>query len=852
MATSDALSASIGATPPAMQQQQQALGGANGAAGAPSAPAAAAPDALLALPQFAPFLGGEFDAAEFTSRVLAESRTTAHAQAEELRQGVRQLEGALAAGVVARHAELLGHARRLLDAEAGAAEVALSVGSLQAAVRRVRAEVEGPYDAVRLKTRQLRALHASIELLRALLARLKLVSKLRQQLEAPPEQLDLAKAARLLADVAAASGGGVLAGVDAAAADEPFLAAAGARIREAAQAALAEGMDAMSQAKVGGALQVFFNLGELGPAVEAVIARHVAELDRAARAALDSRHLSLSVGAAGRGAGTAPGGARGLALPQPGAAGSWQEKLWQGLKSVADALVAGGVAVWHLQRVAAKKRDPLSNTLLLDELTAGGGTSLTDRYWSEALRVLGDAFGAAAKPAKGGFVREALSGGYPKLVAALEAAFERLQQDTRVRGMLPAVAADQLPALLAVASPFRDAYLAAALGRLQDVVGAAYGGGARGLPSPADVQKCIAAMHDELRAVGGSPMLAGQVAGVVGTALKLIAQRAEYAAATGPELRAVTLSPSAGGATAAQLRNIALASQLQEIHRSLVTLLPRLPQQVAAALDSPLSALQAAALDAVAPIFRGLVEAVEARLVGMHAAHWSHWGGGELQAAAAMMDTSGYVAEVAAALGFFRSEYIARFSPTPTPSAPSAVATLCERAAGRVLTFFVRHAALLRPLPPPAKLQLAKDLVELQAGVGQSLWPLEALGPAVRCLRGFRALLFVEDAALDTGAAPVRDLPSGIALHHLFSRLPASIQSPHERSGLTPAQYSKWLDQHDLADVARGVAAALEAAQPAAAALDDPAQRTVLLVMQQLSAAAAGNGVGAAAGHTRR
>jgi hypothetical protein len=338
--------------------------------------------------------------------------------------------------------------------------------------------------------------------------------------------------------------------------------------------------------------------------------------------------------------------------------------------------------------------------------------------------VLGDAFGAAAKPAKGGFVREALSGGYPKLVAALEAAFERLQQDTRVRGMPPAVAADQLPALLAVALPFRDAYLAATLGRLQDIVGAAYSSGGRGLPSPADVQKCIAAMHEELRAAAGSPVLAGQVAGVVGTALKLIAQRAEYAAATGPELRAVALSPSAGGATAAQLRNIALASHLQEVHRwalgplvvggagwggiwdwlahrhddgttcigvglacshaqqhadpatavvclyalvcllappllpararSLVTLLPRLPQPVTAALDAPLSSLQAAALDAVAPIFRGLVEVLEARLVGMHASHQAHWGGGELEAAAGMMDTSGYVAEVVAALAFFR------------------------------------------------------------------------------------------------------------------------------------------------------------------------------------------------------
>lgn len=109
-------------------------------------------------------------------------------------------------------------------------------------------------------------------------------------------------------------------------------------------------------------------------------------------------------------------------------------------------------------------------------------------------------------------------------------------------------------------------------------------------------------------------------------------------------------------------------------------------------------------------------------------------------------------------------------APSPSPAPPPAASQLCERAAGRLLAFFARHAALLRPLPPPAKLQLAKDLAELQAGVGQALWPLEALGPAVRCLRGLRAALFVEDGALDAAAPPLRDLPPSVALHHLFSR----------------------------------------------------------------------------------
>lgn len=378
-------------------------------------------------------------------------------------------------------------------------------------------------------------------------------------------------------------------------------------------------MAELSQAKVGSALQVFYNLGELAGAVDGLVARAVAELDRAARTALDSRHLSLSLGAAAKAGPAGPGGARGVTLPQPGAAGSWQEKLWQGVRGMADTLVSGGVAVWHLQRVAAKKRDPVSHALFLDELTAaGGGEALADKYWcagrasngewvgrrsklcvrrprqlfaewqrcplqglcthpthacvrllsrSEALRVLGDAFASASKPAKGGFVREALTSGYPQLVSALETAFVRLQQDTRVKGVPPAVGAEQLPELLGAAAPFRDAYLAGSLGRLQDMVNAAFPGGGRTLPSPADCQKCIAVMADELRAAGSSAALAGQVAGVVGKALQLLAQRAEYMAAAGPELKALALAPGAGGASPAQQRNIALASQLQEVHR---------------------------------------------------------------------------------------------------------------------------------------------------------------------------------------------------------------------------------------------------------------------------------------------
>jgi hypothetical protein len=91
--------------------------------------------------------------------------------------------------------------------------------------------------------------------------------------------------------------------------------------------------------------------------VDAVLSQHIHELERNFKQSLDSRHLSSmaaaaaataaaggSSTAAAAGGGGGPGGARGLTIPAPGAAGSWQVGallLWLAAAVVA-AMVAGG------------------------------------------------------------------------------------------------------------------------------------------------------------------------------------------------------------------------------------------------------------------------------------------------------------------------------------------------------------------------------------------------------------------------------------------------------------------------------------------------------------------------------
>lgn len=109
-----------------------------------------------------------------------------------------------------------------------------------------------------------------------------------------------------------------------------------------------------------------------------------------------------------------------------------------------------------------------------------------------------------------------------------------------------------------------------------------------------------------------------------------------------------------------QLRNIALCSQLQEAHRSLAALLPRLPAPAAAPLLEPLERLHNAAVRVVAPLFKSIMAILEDKLAEMHAAPAyavaaaKADGGAGGDAGGGITDTSPFVTELAQRLTQFR------------------------------------------------------------------------------------------------------------------------------------------------------------------------------------------------------
>lgn len=110
------------------------------------------------------------------------------------------------------------------DTETAMQDISLAVDTVQSALQRAKALVMEPCGQLELKTQQLRNLHNTMELLRHVIQRLKLTAKLRQQADATSGSYqDLAKAAKLLADIETIGSEADLAGIDVIEADDEFL-----------------------------------------------------------------------------------------------------------------------------------------------------------------------------------------------------------------------------------------------------------------------------------------------------------------------------------------------------------------------------------------------------------------------------------------------------------------------------------------------------------------------------------------------------------------------------------------------------------------------------------------------------
>ncbi|KAB5568421.1 hypothetical protein DKX38_002214 [Salix brachista] len=709
-------------------------------------------DSLSKDPILSPFLSPSFSSTSFSSAALSSGSPAF--TAEHLHHAIRLLESQLRSDVLSRHSHLLHQLSSLKDAELSLSALRSAVSSLQSSVRRVRSDLSD-HDSIQSKTIQLSNLHRTNQALQHTTRALRLSKKLRDVIsasESEPEKLDLAKAAQLHCEVLTICDEFDLRGIDVVDEELNCVKETGEKLRSEAMKVLERGMEGLNQAEVGTGLQVLYNLRELKVTVEQLANKYMEIGVKSVGLTLDMKAISTSGGG-----GFGPGGIRGSGTPQIGGGAKAREALWQRMGNCMDRLHSIVVAVWHLQRVLSKKRDPFTHVLLLDEVIKDGDPMLTDRVWEALVK----AFASQMKSAftASSFVKEIFTMGYPKLFSLIENLLERISRDTDVKGVLPAITLEVKEQMVAAIEIFQTSFMALCLSRLTDLVNTVFPVSSRGsVPSKEQISRIVSRIQEEVEAVQLDGRLTLLVLREIDKVLLLLAERTEYQMSAGHEARRIT-----GPATAEQVKNFALSQHLQEIHMRTSSMIAGLPFIAVDVLSPSLGAIYEVARDSVTPLFTAMIDRLESCILQIHDQNFGAYG-------------------IDAAMDNNASPYMEDLQ---------------------------RHASLVRPLSESGKLRMARDMAELELTIGQSLFPVEQLGPPYRALRAFRPLIFLETSQLG-GSPLLQDLPPSVILHHLYTRGPDELESPLQRNRLTPLQYSLWLDSQGEDQIWKGIKATLD------------------------------------------
>ncbi|KAL3821348.1 hypothetical protein ACJIZ3_007253 [Penstemon smallii] len=788
-------------------------------------------DTFSSDPIFSAFLSPDFNPTQFSSAAL--SSGSAASRIEKLQEGLRLLDSQLRHEVLSRHPDLLHQLSSIKSAESSLSSLRSSLSSLQSSLRRARSELSDPHRLISVQTHQLNNLHSTSQLLQYTIRTLRLVQKLRGLVDLQPDasKWDLSKGAQLHFEILSLYNESHLSGIDVVDGEMKWVIEIGSKIREEGMKVLEKGLESLNQPEVGLGLQVFYNMGELRGTVDGLVSKYKQMGVKSLSSALDMKAISGSGGGGYGGGG--PGGVQRHGTPQIGSGGKAREALWQRMNGCMDQLHSIVLAVWHLQRVLSKKRDPFTLVLLLDEVMEEGDPLLTDRVWDALVKSFASQMKSAFTASS--FVKEIFTVGYPKLLTMIENLLERISRDTDVKGVPPALTSEGKEKLVAAVEIFQTAFLTLCLSRLSDLVNSVFPMSSRGSVPPKEyISRIISRIQEEIEAVHLDARLTLLVLREISKVLLLLSERAEYQISTGPEARQIT-----GPATPAQLKNFTLCQHLQEVHTRITSIISGLPTIAADVLSPALGSIYGVAGDSITSLFQAMLDRLESCILQIHEQNFS-----TLAMDAAMdNNASPYMEELQRSILHFRAEFLSRLLPT-SGAISTGSETICTQLvrsmASRVLIFFIRHASLVRPLSESGKLRMARDMVELELAVAQNLFPVEQLGAPYRALRAFRPVIFLETSQM--GSSPLlQDLPPSVILHHLYSRGPEDLQSPLQRNKLTPLQYSLWMDSQGEDQIWKGIKATLDDYAAKVRARGDKEFSPVYPLMMKVGASLTGN-----------
>nr|CAH0110057.1 unnamed protein product [Daphnia galeata] len=751
------------------------------------------------------FLSEKFDVKEHASHVLQGSIVSE--QLAKLADGLSLLDKTIQNQVSEHYEDLLKHASGIETLENVLSMMQNHIQGFSASIERLKTRISEPHNKLQTQTLMLSRLQLSCELLRRIIRILSLSKRLQVQLQAGPKEIT--KTAQTLSELDQLSKDVDLSGVEIIEKDQKLILQARIEVEKQAKVMLQKGLEAQNQSQVGTALQVFHNLGILEQTVESVLENARETLHSGLKRALDVEQLShLSTSSSSNSLHQVDGKFKGpgrVTMPVTGSSPAFRTALWSNMEKLMDQIFNSCAQVQHLQKVLAKKRDPVTHVCFLEELNQNRNTHLVQRFWTEVTGLLTKEFNKAANDSS--HIKQAFEAEYPKLLrmsADLWGKLQQFHQEISSASNVGTLTTDEFlddeqistetnnqfnaeTALRRSLATFQNAYLSRSLSRLFDPVNLMFSsGGNEGLPSTDECDNLIKIIQSELTVSLVDIKLGRLVTKNVTKTIQMMAVKAEQLLISDGDASQVIGPP-----TAAQKTNAGAVNLLHQFDRNLrrtVVSLPGLSEDCVSAVIESLKHITTLMRNSIQPLLTSLTDAVEAIVLTMHDEDFSYPHPPDDGTTSA--PCSLYMKELQNFMSRSAADYFSLYhSPDFLREELRAVATRC-------LDLFVRHASLLRPLGDGGKMKLAADFAQMELAISSFYDRPTELGRSYRVLRSFRPLLFqtVEHLAQSPAVGDV--IPYSLVLHFLFARAPTELKSPHQGAGWSVVRYSKWLDEH--------------------------------------------------------
>ncbi|NXF18717.1 COG5 protein, partial [Rhodinocichla rosea] len=745
---------------------------------------------------YADFFREDFDVKAYTSQSIHQAVIAE--QLAKLAQGISQLDKELHLQVVARHEDLLAQATGIESLEGVLQMMQTRIAALQSTVDRIRVKIVDPYNKIVSRTAQLAKLQAACDLLRRIIRILYLSKRLQGQLQGGSREIT--KAAQSLNELDYLSQGIDLSGIEVIENDLLFIARARLEVENQAKRLLEQGVETQNPTQVGTALQVFHNLGTLKDTIANVVDGYCTVLEENIKNALDIKVLTQPSQTVTRGG---PGRA---AMPTPGNTAAFRAALWTNMEKLMDQICAACGQVQHLQKVLAKKRDPVSHVCFIEEIVKDGQSDILYKFWTAVTQTLSSQFQSATDSSM--FLKQAFEGEYPKLLRLYNDLWKRLQQysqniqrnfntggttdlfaelqqmeeDAQDIFMQKNEDYDPEKALKDSLQQYEAAYLSKSLSRLFDPINLVFPPGGRNPPSSDELDSIIKTIARYVHVRHWKCIL--EILNMYFVITYSFRKEASLLSTQGDASQVI------GPLTEGQRRNVAVVNSLYKLHQAVLKVITSQSSFPAAAEQTVTTALKAVhdlMGSAVQPLLNSVGDSVEAIIITMHQEDFSgslsNSGKPDVPCSLYMKELQGFIARV-------MSDYFRHFE------CFDFVFDNTEAMAQRAIELFIRHASLIRPLGEGGKMRLAADFAQMELAVAPLCRRVSDLGKSYRQLRSFRPLLFQTSEHIASSPALGEVIPFSIILQFLFTRAPPELKSPFQRAEWSIARYSQWLDDH--------------------------------------------------------